>query len=524
MDGKGNREQATRRLKTNPNDSLIKGYDFMNFSARDGQIIQFMLEREEPVQSQEIAKRLGISVRTVQRSLPYLGEAVKRTGMMLIRNRTEGNYLTGTPTARERLLQALPNAERVDPGDRKERQRFLLFSLLKEREPRKIFYFSDLLGVSETTIASDIESLKPWLLKNRLSVIKKKGYGVFLRGSEQDYREAMRRFIEENITRGETLTEKYNDDAFSRALLNEADSGAYSFLDKEVLLRVNTLLREMNEPRLRELAENAYAGLVTHVAIAIERIRRGGFLEVPPERLSDLEEWEDYDLAVRILSLMEEEFSITIPKEEVSYVLLHLQGSKMAYSPEAAYKDKDESGVGEEELLDIIDRMIDCYNPSLAPRLKSDEDFVRGLMVHLRPVFVRLKGNMNIFNPILSNIKQEYPDVFRRCKEAASIIEDEIGVVVSDEEVGFLAMHFGAAEERILEQKKRTRRVVIGIVCASGFGVARLMMTRLTKYLSDKANLVAFGRDELVGDTIRNTDFFVSTMNLDAYGVDYLLV
>ena len=64
----------------------------------------------------------------------------------------------------------------------------------------------------------------------------------------------------------------------------------------------------------------------------------------------------------------------------------------------------------------------------------------------------------------------------------------------------------------------------IGIVCASGFGVARLMMTRLEKYLSDKAFLKAYGRDELTPESVLETDFFVSTMNLDAYGVDYLIV
>ena len=495
----------------------------MELSTRDGQILQLMLESEGPVQSQEIAKRLGISTRTVQRALPFLGNIAQKYGMLLIRSRSEGNYLSGTPTARERLINMLPGENAgIDPGDRQERQRYLLFTLLKEREPRKIFYYSQLLGVSETTIASDIEALQPWLAQNRLTVVKKKGYGVFLRGGEQDYREAMRRFIEEHITSGEKVSDKYNAEAFSDALMDTADSGIYSFLDKDVIRRVNLVLQQMDEPRLKSLAENAYAGLMMHIAIAIERIRKGGFLEIPPERLEDIEEWEDYDLAVRILSAMEEEFAITIPKEEVSYVLLHIQGSKLAYSSDAAYKGK--ADVDEELLLDLIDRMIDRYSPELALRIKSDEDFVRGLMVHLRPVLVRLKGNMNIFNPMLDDIQSEYPDIFRRCKEASEVIAEVVGGPVSDEEIGFLAMHFGAAEERLKEEQETMRKVSIGIVCASGFGVARLMMTRLEKYLSDKAFLKAYGRDELEQIVPGETDFFVSTMNLDDYGVDYLLV
>ncbi len=493
----------------------------MDFTTRNGQIIQIMLERGEPVQSQEIADILGISVRTVQRELPYLKDAVKKYGMILTRNRATGNYLSGTPTARERLMSALPGNNSIDPTDKTERQHYLLFELLKEREPRKLFYYSNILGVSETTIAADIESLGPWLSKNRLKVVKKRGYGVFLKGSEQDYREAMRRFIEENISQGVAQSAKFNDVSFSEALMNSANSQMYAFLDTNILHRVHKVLMAMEEPRLISLAENAYAGLVTHIAIAIVRIKKGGFLQVSKDMLSGFENWEDYDLATRILEEMEEEFEIAIPKEEVLYVLLHIQGSKLAYSSDVAYQDNPE--LGEDELLEIIDQMIDIYNPKLAPQIKSDEEFVRGLMVHLRPVFIRLKENMNIYNPMLADIRAEYPDIFRRCKIASSVIKNAVGRAVTDEEVGFLAMHFGAVEER-LGEREYERRVSIGIVCASGFGVARLMMTRLEKFLSDKAYLKAYGRDELTGSRVREMDFFVSTMNLDDYGIDYLRV
>ena len=37
---------------------------------------------------------------------------------------------------------------------------------------------------------------------------------------------------------------------------------------------------------------------------------------------------------------------------------------------------------------------------------------------------------------------------------------------------GYLSMHFGAAEERILERQKAARRVIIGVVCASGLPIS----------------------------------------------------
>ena len=43
--------------------------------------------------------------------------------------------------------------------------------------------------------------------------------------------------------------------------------------------------------------------------------------------MGNLEFWDDYDLAVRILEAMEKEFEIEIPRGELSYVLLHLRGA-----------------------------------------------------------------------------------------------------------------------------------------------------------------------------------------------------
>lgn len=492
----------------------------MNLTQRQTDILKYMIDANGPVQSSDVAQELGISTRTVQREIPAIADEVKSYGVILIRNRKSGNYLSATPTSREMLIAEMPGNGGVDPTDVNARRRYLLFNLLREREPRKIYYYSNILKVSETTVGADIAALGEWLSQNNLTVVKKPGYGVVLSGREKDYREAMRRFINENLENA-SADFGYSDEVLSEVLMTSTDGGIYSFLEKDTIERVDAVLKALDEPKLASLTENAYAGLVTHIAIVIERIRQGGFIDIAEENLRSYKDMEDYDLALRILDEMGEEFEIIIPEEEVSYILLHLQGSKLAYSSEI---EEHDDIVGDEALLDIVDGMIDIYNERLAPQLKSDEDFVRGLMVHLRPVFVRLKGGMNIYNPLLQQIKEEYEDIFERCKKAAVLIEEATGVKVGDEEVGFLAMHFGAAEEKALSNFKSTRRVNIGIVCASGFGVARLMMAKLEKSLGAKALLRAFGRDELNDEVKSQADFFVSTLNLDSAGVDYIKV
>ena len=223
----------------------------------------------------------------------------------------------------------------------------------------------------------------------------------------------------------------------------------------------------------------------------------------------------------KAIEAMEKEFEIEIPRGELSYVLLHLRGAKMAYTGEEQELPGD---IGDDRLLPMVDRMIDAYDKTIANELKEDEEFLRGLLIHLRPVLVRLSTGLRIYNPVLDDIREEYGDIFEACRRASQVITEETGYEVSEEEVGFLAMHFGAAQERVRENKQYTRKVNIGIVCASGFGVARLMMTRLKDKLGDRAILKAYGKGEINKYVVSGTDFFISTMNLDQLPVDYIQV
>ena len=494
----------------------------MEFTPRIQQILKILLDTSEPVSKQEIADELGVSKRTVQREFEYLEICIKKYHLKLVNQKGKGVALRGKDEDIEKLRDSVGDEAMPDAADREGRRRRLLFELLRDRTPRKLFYYSQMLGVSEATAGSDMDALYPWLEESHLGIVKRPGYGVILEGDERNYRDAMRRFIGEIAGHSEAYSSgDITGEIFAEALLDAADSGIYSLLEGDIVRRVDKVLRDMGEPKILQLADSAYAGLVIHISIVIERLKQGAALDNIPQEMGNLEFWDDYELAVRILEAMEKEFEIAIPRGELSYVLLHLRGAKMAYTGEEQELPGD---IGDDRLLPMVDRMIDVYDKSIANELKEDEEFLRGLLIHLRPVFVRLSTGLRIYNPILDDIKEEYADIFEACRRAANVITEETGYEVNEEEVGFLAMHFGAAQERVRENKQYTRKVNIGIVCASGFGVARLMMTRLKDKLGDRAILKAYGKGEINKYVVSGTDFFVTTMNLDMLPVDYIQV
>ena len=102
--------------------------------------------------------------------------------------------------------------------------------------------------------------------------------------------------------------------------------------------------------------------------------------------------------------------------------------------------------------------------------------------------------------------------IFERCRSVAKVIEGRYGYEVPESEIGFLAIHFGAAEVRMESRKESRRKVNIGIVCASGIGISRLMSSKVARDFADRVELSVYGMTDLSPYVLSKTDFFVSTI------------
>lgn len=137
----------------------------MDFTPRMQAILRRLLKEEDYLSEQALADDLGISKRTVQRELEGTEKALSSYKLKLVRQKRAGIRLDGSALDKKNLAEALSDASAMDFSDKDTRRRYLLFELLRDRMPKKLLYYSTLLGVSEATAASDLESLSPWLEK-----------------------------------------------------------------------------------------------------------------------------------------------------------------------------------------------------------------------------------------------------------------------------------------------------------------------------------------------------------------------
>lgn len=133
------------------------------------------------------------------READYVSEVVKKHGLTLVRKKGEGSLIEGTESDKQKLLNAVSQKKELVVTDKEKRRNLLKLELLRNREPQKLFYFSNLFGVSEATISTDLDALEKWAKECHINIVKKPGFGIMLSASERNYRVAIQRFVIQSL-------------------------------------------------------------------------------------------------------------------------------------------------------------------------------------------------------------------------------------------------------------------------------------------------------------------------------------
>lgn len=494
----------------------------MDMTPRMKQIFRVLLKEEGAISVKELASRIAVSKRTVQREMEYMNRSLRGYDIDFVSKTGVGIWLEGSQEEKKRLLADISDGDDYDVSNREERRKRLILEILKEKGLKKLFYYSASAGVSEATVSTDLEAVEEWLNRYGLKVVRKPGSGILVEGTEENYRRAIRAFINENIDT------KVIRDAYEGELSGE--SGQFDMLKKsnigqilndDIMRRVMDCIVGMDDVRVLTLTENSYVGLVIHISIAINRILKNEVIEDDGRWNGNEKQDEDYQLAQSIVRELEAEFEIQIPDVEIAYICLHIKGAK---HEKIQWSGKSTVSMENRELQQLVNDMIDAYDSEKAYLLKQDDEFIQGLLAHLQPTLIRLMHGMQIENPVLMEIQRDYPDMYDRCIKVAGVIEAGTGKSVPPEEIGFLTVHFGAAMVRLQGRSEQVRRVHAGVICSSGIGVSRLMTSKLERVFRDRMDLTTFGKNDITPYVIGKMDFFISSIPMEQLDVPVIFV
>lgn len=481
-------------------------------SGRVIQCLGILSDREDYITMNALADQLKISKRTLFRELKDIDSFLEPFDVMLNSKTGLGIRLDGAEDKRRLFKrQLLEIALQQSEFSREDRQTYLLSELLKNQQLNKFIVYANQFGVSEATISHDINALEPQLKKYNLSLTRKPGLNLSIEGDEESKRKAIRDFIylhveESKFTALLNTNSPYDIESYFE---NQGPDSILQILNKDVLWKVIDVLKANDFFWVNRLAQNAYVGLILHLTIAIERMFNQDVIQMDANLLEKLKNDQMFERAKDLSEYFEEEFDLNFPDEEIAYISMHLKGARLLHVDQDIHIQEDEFELP--QLKHMIHRLIFEFEKCADVHFVEDDLLINGLITHLRPALTRVKYSMEIRNPLLKQIKEQYPQVFKHAKDTVANLNDPQFMQLNDDEIGFIAMHFGAALERLKQNKKRVV-LNVAVICASGIGISSLLASRLKSQFKDAIKVEA--RSQLEEDSLQESpyDFIVSTM------------
>lgn len=486
------------------------------FSPRLTKIFLELLSKDDFISVSHLSKTLNISKRTLFREISGCNYLLTPYHLVLESKPGIGIRVKGSIQEKAYFLKVLQEYHsKSDYYDIQQRRMLLTAEILKNKNLSKLITFARSFDVSEATISNDLASLDGWFESHGLKLVRKPGYGLVLEGNEDDVRRAMTDFVHNQLKENKLidLIYLYQDEFdIEEYFLQQDSSSILNLLNHQILANVIKVIRNSEFKYVQKMADSSLIGLIIHLTIAIERLIDNEIIQMDPDLLYQLQQDEDFSNAEDLSRSMEKEFDITFPQAEIAYILMHLKGAKLRdlYPESDVVQTMDDI-----KLKQLIHDMIEDFEQTMGVAMIGDDVLHKGLLTHFRPALTRMNYNLKIRNPLLEQIKQQYPEIFQASQKAIQVMESSLQREIPVDEVGYVALHFGAAFERLKQRMNESIQLKVGVVCASGIGISSLLSSRIKNIFHDLQMVVPLAIED-VDDSLQDQfDLLVTTIYLE---------
>ena len=134
-----------------------------------------------------------------------------------------------------------------------------------------------------------------------------------------------------------------------------------------------------------------------------------------------------------------------------------------------------------------------------------------GLNAHFETLMTRLKMGIPLKNPLLKEIKVNYPEVFRITKEYFQHMPLLAQYKVDDHEWAYITLHLLAA----IERSYQSHQLKVIVICATGLGSAQMLRNRLENEFGKSIQIIdVISYYQLSDRLLEDVDLIISTLEI----------
>jgi lichenan operon transcriptional antiterminator len=456
---------------------------------REKALLRLLITQDAWLTSFSISSLLGISVRSVKNYISsinadYPGLVVSSRNGFLVEDKKRLIKILQTETSGVLRQQGA--------GDRK---KYIFQKLLLKQEQYDLDSLADDLAVSPITLMKELSGLNGELAEYELS-LRNRSNMVSIAGAERNKKKLISKLIYEDA-RESFLSIRLLQDYLPHYDLAEVRKIIFSCLRKHHYF----------------MDDFSMMNLILHIAIAMER---HGLHQTEPEKEQEGAETFINDHIRTIMTNISESlrgrFGVEFTPQEIHYFSLLVMSSVIGDSSEKIRIEMLEEAVGED-----ITRLVKMMQEKTGEWFNitfSDSGFTVRLALHIKNLLIRLENNIRLRNPQVSMIKNSYPFIYDVSVYMASIITEETGYILSEDEISYIALHLGALIEENNTIKNKLKVILLN---PQYFSNSMELAERITRIFEN--NLVVTGivslEDEL--EDCSGYDLLITTISLAGF-------
>lgn len=442
-----------------------------------------------PQPASRLATTLGVSTRTIRTDVSRLNDELAGHGAQVLTKWHEGYYIDVTDAAAfEEFSGELRHPDDASPLETAEgRMREAMRTLLFSDDYLSIEELASHVAVGENTIQGYLAQIRSTLEKYELECVTKRGVGLRVFGNEHDRRSCL-------------LNEVLLADGPTNSRITKTEQAMLAPLDASAVHKMMSLEFQAAGIGISDLGLKR---CVLGACVAALRIRQGHLVD--PGITSQLSA-ELLELGESVSQRLEDELGEHFSASERTRMALML----------ATESDAEVTPIDTVALGAGIDAMLSLVAQDYGIDLRHDPTLRQNLMSHLALILKDKSRSSTRVNPMISTIRQSFPLAYEAAMTCAGDALRSCGLSLSEDEMGYIALHIGAAMERRHSTMRRRRRVAL--VCDSRPSAAEMLSVRMGMLFGQDIEIAWTGPLNkwlsLDADTMGSLDCAVSTTAL----------
>lgn len=279
------------------------------------------------------------------------------------------------------------------------------------------------------------------------------------------------------------------------------DSNVGDIIINRVLLKdVTSAFYEVIKEKKIEIPESYVQNILVSIVLMIQRSKTGNSIHLEGNNQVGklFLEFNKYPLVYDILKAIEDRGIYQFSMEETQYLTYLIVGSGLNF-----FMKQENIPVA---FRKNVRKLIHQVSEDLQIDVRQDGPLEENLLVHLYQLILRMEAQISIMNPLIDEIKKNYPSLYGVVWLGLADFCKSYQIDLSDDEVGFITIHFQAAIERLKKMNK------ILFVCPNGVGTSSFVSAKIRRILPNIDSIETTSLSQLRAMDLSDVDFIISTI------------